>query len=70
MFYEELTDKYGSFGVAIVVGDINRGKTKSVELSLAAVGVRHTRYSSISNALLRKSLLGGKPRCLDDSDTA
>jgi len=69
-FYEELQSIYGSFGVSIVVGDINRGKTKSVELSLAAFGIRSARYSSITNALLRKLLLGGMPWCYDDPDTA
>lgn len=53
-----------------MVGDINCGKNKSVELSLASLGVRHARYSSISNALLRKLLLGGMPWCYDDPDTA
>ena len=70
LFYEQLQTKYGSFGVTIVVGDINRGKTKSVELCLASLGVRHARFSSISNALLRKLLLGGMPWCYDDPDTA
>lgn len=60
---EQLKTKYGSFGVTIVVGDINRGKTKSVELSLASLGVHHASYSSINNALLRKLLLGGMPWC-------
>jgi len=70
LFYEQLQPKYGSFGVTIVAGDVNRGKTKSVELCLASLGVRHARFSSISNALLRKLLLGGMPWCFDDPDTA
>lgn len=70
MFYEQLQEKYGSFGVTIIVGEINRGKSKSVELSLASIGVRNARYSSISNALLRKLMLGGMPWCFDDPDTA
>lgn len=70
MFYEKLLEKYGSFGVTIIVGEINRGKSKSVELSLASVGVRNARYSAISNALLRKLMLGGMPWCFDDPDTA
>ena len=56
--------------MTIVVGDINRGKTKSVELSLAALGVRYAKYSSITNALLRKLLLGGMPWCFNDPDDA
>lgn len=70
MFYEELQAKYGSFGVTIIAGEINRGKSKSVELALAAFGVRNARYSSISNALLRKLLLGGMPWVLDDPNNA
>ena len=70
MFYEQLQEKYGSFGVTIVIGEINRGKSKSVELSLASLGVRRARFSSISNALLRKLLLGGMPWCFDDPDSA
>ena len=70
MFYEQLKEKYGSFGVTIIVGEINCGKSKSVELSLASIGIRNARYSSISNALLRKLMLGGMPWCFDDPDTA
>lgn len=70
LFYEKLQGKYGSLGVTIVVGDINRGKSKSAELALAAFGVRNARYSSISNALLRKLLLGGMPWVLDDPNDA
>lgn len=70
MFYKQFRDVYGSSGVTIVVGDINRGKTKSVELCLAACGVRHARYHSISDALLRKLLLGGMPWSYDDPDNA
>ena len=53
-----------------MIGEINRGKSKSVELSLASLGVRRARFSSISNALLRKLLLGGMPWCFDDPDSA
>ena len=70
MFYEQLKEKYGSFWVTIIVGEINRGKSKSIELSLASIGIRNARYSSISNALLRKLMLGGMPWCFDNPDTA
>ena len=70
MFYEQLKEKYGSLGVTIIVGEINRGKSESVELSLASIGIRNVRYSSISNALLRKLMLGGMPWCFNDPDTA
>ena len=70
LFYEKLQATYGSFGVTMVVGEVNRGKTKSVELCLAALGVIHARFSSISDALLRKLLHGGMPWCFDDPDTA
>ena len=70
LFYEQLKEKYGSFGVTIISGEINRGKSKSVELCLASIGVRNARYSSISNALLRKLMLGGMPWSFDDPDTA
>lgn len=70
LFYEKMQATYGSFGVTIVVGEVNCGKTKSVELSLASLGIRHARFSSISDAFLRKLLLGGMPWCYDDPDTA
>ncbi len=54
----------------IAVGNDNRGKSKSVELSLAALGLRGAKYSSISDALLRKLLLGAMPWCFDDPDDA
>ena len=63
-------ENYGSFGVTIISGEINRGESKCVELSLASIGVRNARYSSISNALLRKLMLGGMPWSFDDPDTA
>ena len=44
---------------SLIVGEVNRGKSKSVELCLAAMGVRHARYRDISNAFLKKLLLGG-----------
>ncbi len=66
-FYEKLQATYVSFGVTIVAGEVNRGKTKSVELCLASLGAR---FSSISDALLRKLLHGGMPWCFDDPDTA
>ena len=56
--------------MTIIVGEVNCGKIKSVELSLASLGVRHARFSSISDAFLRKLLLGGMPWCYDDPDTA
>ena len=46
MSYVQLKERHGSFGVTIIVGEVNRGKSKSVELCLAALGVRHARYSS------------------------
>ncbi len=49
---------------------MNRGKSKSVELSLAALGLRGAMYSSISDALLRKLILGSMPFALDDPDDA
>ncbi len=54
----------------IAVGSVNRGKSKSVELSLAALGLRSAKCSSISDALLRKLLLGAMPWCYDDPDNA
>ena len=70
MFYEQLKERHGSFGVALIVGEVNRGKSKSVELCLAAMGVRHARYRDISNAFLKKLLLGGMPWCYDDPNSA
>ena len=70
MFYEQLKDRHGSFGVSVIVGEVNRGKSKSVELCLAAFGVRHARYRDISNAFLKKLLLGGMPWCYDDPNSA
>ena len=70
MFYNQLKDRHGSFGVTVIVGEVNRGKSKSVELCLAAFGVRHARYRDISNAFLKKLLLGGMPWCYDDPNSA
>ena len=62
--------KYGSCGVHIALGNVNRGKSKTVELSLAALGIRGAMYSSISDALLRKLLLGSMPFAYNDPDDA
>ena len=70
MFYEQLKERHGSFGVALIVGEVNHGKSKSVELCLAAMDVRHARYRDISNAFLKKLLLGGMPWCYDDPNSA
>ena len=70
LFYEELLKKFGSCGVSLVYGDVNRGKSKSVELALSVFGLRQARYSSISDAFLRKLLLGSMPWCFDDPDDA
>ena len=70
MFYEQLKDRHGSFGVTVIVVEVNRGKSKSVELCLAAFGVQHARYRDISNAFLKKLLLGGMPWCYDDPNSA
>ena len=70
MSYVQLKERHGSFGVTIVVGEANRGKSKSVELCLAALGVRHARYMDISNPFLKKLLLGGMPWCYDDPNSA
>ena len=70
MFYQQLKERHGSFGVALIVGEVNRGKSKSVEFCLAAMGVRHARYRDISNAFLKKLLLGGMPWCYDDPNSA
>ena len=39
-----------SCGVSLVYGDVNREKSKSVELTLTVWGLRQARYSSISDA--------------------
>ena len=44
LFYEELLHKFGSCGVSLVYGDVNRGKSKSVELALSVLGLRQARY--------------------------
>lgn len=62
--------KYGSCGVNIALGTVNRGKSKSVQLCLAALGVKGAMFSSITDALLRKLLLGSMPFALDDPDDA
>lgn len=41
-----------------------------MELSLAALGIRKAKFSSISDAFLRKLLLGAMPWCFDDPDDA
>ena len=64
-----LCHQYGSFGVTSLSCEINRGKSKSVEFSLVSIGVSNARYTSISNALLRKLMLGGMPWTFDDPDT-
>lgn len=69
LFYEQLKERHGSFGVALI-GEVNRGKSKSVKLCLAAMGVRHARYWDIRNAFLKKLLLGGMPWCYDDPNSA
>ena len=70
MFYEDLLQKFGSCGITLAVGDINRAKSKSVELSLSAIGCRGAIYTSISDALLRKLLMGAMPWCYDDPEEA
>ena len=70
MFYEDLMHKFGSCGITLAVGGSNRAKSKSVELSLSAVGVRGAMYTSISDALLRKLLMGAMPWCYDDPEEA
>ena len=70
LFYEELLRKFGSCGVSLVYGDVNRGKSKSVELALSVLGLRQARYSSIFDAFLRKLLLGAMPWCFHDPDDA
>ena len=70
IFYEDLLQKFGSCGVTLAIGGSNRGKSKSVELSLSAVGCRGAMYTSISDALIRKLLLGGMPWCYDDPEDA
>ena len=70
LVYEDIQAKYGSCGVHIALGNVNRGKSKTVELSLAALGVRGAMYSSISDAFLRKLLLGAMPFAYDDPDDA
>ena len=42
----------------------------SVELSLSAVGCHGVMYTSISDALIRKLLLGAMPWCYDDPEDA
>ena len=39
-----------------------------MELALSVLGLRQARYSSISNAFLKKLLLGAMPWCFDDPD--
>lgn len=70
LFYEDILKTFGSCGVSLAFGHVNRGKSKSVELSLAALGLRKAKFSSISDALLRKLLLGAMPWCFDDPDDA
>ena len=70
MFYEDILQKFGSCGVTIAVGGSNRGKSKSVELSLNAIGCRGAVSTSISDALLRKLLLRSMPWCYDDPEGA
>ena len=70
IFYEDLLQKFGSCGVTLAIGGSNRGKSKSVELSLSAVGCRGAMYTSISDALIRKLLLGAMPWCYDDPEDA
>ena len=70
MFYEDLIKVFGSCGVSIAIGGSNRGKSKSVELCLSAIGCRGAVYTSISDALLRKLLLGAMPWCYDDPESA
>ena len=70
LFYEELLHKFGSCGVSLVYGDVNRGKSKSMELALSVLGLRQARYSSISKAFLKKLLLGAMPWRFDDPDDA
>ena len=62
--------KYGSCGVSISLGNVNRGKSKSVELSLAALGLKGAMFSSITDALRRKLLFGSTPFAFDDPDDA
>ena len=70
LFHEDIMGKFGNSGVAIAIGKVNRGKSKSVELSLAAVGCRGAKFTEISDALLRKLLLGAMPWCFDDPSDA
>ena len=70
IFYEELLQRFGSCGVSIVYDDVNREKSKSVELAISVLGLRQIRYSSISDVFLRKLLLGAMPWCFDDPDDA
>ncbi len=70
MMYEDILAKFGSCGVNLAFGRINRGKSKSVELSLAALGLRGAKYSTISDAFLRKLMLSAMPWCYDDPDHA
>ena len=70
LFYEDILKTFGSCGVSLAFGHVNRGKSKSVELSLAALGLRKAKFSSISDAFLRKLLLGAMPWCFDDPDDA
>ena len=53
LFHKDIMRKFGNSGVAIAIGKVNRGKSKSV-----------------SNALLRKLLLGAMPWCFDDPSDA
>ena len=66
----ELCQTLSSGGVTLANGGSNRGKSKSVKLSLSAVGCRGAMYTSISDALIRKLFLGGMPWCYDDPEDA
>ena len=66
LFYEDILKTFGSCGISLAFGHVNRGKSKSVELSLATLGLRKAKFSSISDAFLRKLLLGAMPWCFDD----
>ena len=41
-----------------------------MELSLASLGIRKAKFTSISDAFLHKLLLGAMPWCFDDPDDA
>jgi hypothetical protein len=55
MFYEQLKENYGSFGVTIIVGEINWGKSKSIELTIAQIRNPDTRSILRSSSTVNTS---------------